>query len=167
MPRLKLSKWYGVRKGREGPRVYETWEKCEEMVGPLPQLGRSFIDKCVLWGWCKIHRFPNAEYKSFMTREQAMEWILPALHATDTPSHLPQSVANLLSPGRSAGTPAAENPPRMLATAKAHASTNPSPIELSDEQQYVIDLVKQGYNVFFTGSAGASHFIWGFSRRPA
>ena len=38
------------------------------------------------------------------------------------------------------------------------------PVALSDEQQYVINLVTQGYNVFFTGSAGLSYFIWVFSR---
>jgi len=38
MPKVKLSKWYGVRKGREGPQVYERWEECELMVGPQQQL---------------------------------------------------------------------------------------------------------------------------------
>lgn len=95
-----------------------------------------------------------------MTREQAMEWILPALHRTGGPSHLLQSAASPLSPNGSAGTPAAGAIPRMVAPAEWHAPPARGPVALSDEQQYVIDLVAQGYNVFFTGSAGASHFIW-------
>jgi len=80
-----------------------------------------------------------------MTREQAMEWILPALHGGHAPSHLPQILAGPLSLDNPVGMPA--------------ASAEPNAIKLSDEQQYVVDLVKQGYNVFFTGSAGTSHFI--------
>ena len=80
-----------------------------------------------------------------MTREQAMEWILPALHGGHAPSHLPQLVVGPSSLEKSVGTPA--------------ALAEPNAIKLSDEQQYVVDLVKQGYNVFFTGSAGTSRFI--------
>jgi len=137
------------------------------MVGPLRQLGRSFIDKYALWGWCKIHKFPNAEYKSFMTREQAMEWILPALYGTDAPSHLPQSVASPLDLNRSVGAPAAENTPRGVAAMGWHAPTDPNSMGLSDEQQYVVDLVTQGYNVFFTGAAGTSYFTSFFFLRTA
>lgn len=50
MPRVKLSKWYGVRKGREGARVYETWTECEQMVGPLRRLGWPCIDECMIFG---------------------------------------------------------------------------------------------------------------------
>jgi ATP-dependent DNA helicase PIF1 len=87
-----------------------------------------------------------------MTREQAMEWILPALHGTDVPSCTPPLVAG---PSDQRKPSAAETPRRT----EQHASADRDDMKLSDEQQYVVDLVKQGCNVFFTGSAGASHFI--------
>lgn len=160
MPRVKRSKWYAVRKGREGPRVYESWEECEQMVGPLQQFAWSFTDARLLWGCCfKIHRYPNAEYKGFMTREQAVEWILPVLHGLDAPSHLSQLVAGPSSSENVVGALVAEATPRMDARMECNASADPDAMKLSDEQQYVLDLVKQGYNVFFTGSAGESRFI--------
>jgi hypothetical protein len=120
-------------------------------------------DAC-FWGWFKVHRYPNAKYKGFMTREQAMEWILPALCGVDAPSHLPQ-----LSAGPSSSKPyfeasAVEKTTRMAAEMEWHAPADPNAMELSYEQQYVIDLVKQGYNVFFTGSAGVPRLIYLFKK---
>jgi hypothetical protein len=36
----------------------------------------------------------------------------------------------------------------------AKPSSSKSAITLSDEQQHILDLIKQGKNIFFTGSAG-------------
>jgi hypothetical protein len=97
-----------------------------------------------------------------MSREQAMEWILPALYAVDAPSHPPQPTLGPSSSEQSVGAFAVEKTGHMAAQMGRHAPADPNAMKLSDEQQYVVDLVKQGYNVFFTGSAGVprSYFIF-------
>ena len=89
-----------------------------------------------------------------MTREEAMKWILPALRGADAPSNLPQLAQGPLSSSSSVGAPAVEQTTCMAAEMERHAPADPNAVKLSDEQQYVVDLVKQGNNVFFTGSAG-------------
>lgn len=46
-------KFYAVRIGREGPGIYESWERCREQV----------------------HGVPGAVYKSFPTREEAQAFV--------------------------------------------------------------------------------------------
>ena len=93
-----------------------------------------------------------------MTCEQAMEWISPVLSGVDAPSHPPQLASGPSSSKQSVGALAVEKVTRMVAEMELHASTDPNTMKLSEEQQYVVDLVKQGYNVFFTGSAGVPRF---------
>ena len=97
-----------------------------------------------------------------MTREQAVEWILPVPRGVDAPSHLPQFASGPSSSQQSAGALAVEKVTRMAAELELHAPADPNTVELSEEQQYVVDLVKQGYNVFFTGSAGVPRFLFYF-----
>ncbi len=94
-----------------------------------------------------------------MKREEAMEWILPALRGADAPSHLPQLTPGPPSSKKSVGALAAEKNACMAAEMERHAPANPNAVKLSDEQQYVVDLVKQGNNVFFTGSAGVPRLL--------
>lgn len=97
-----------------------------------------------------------------MTREEAMEWILPALCGADALSHLPQLEPGPLTSSKSVGIPAVENTTRMAAEMERDAPADPNAVKLSDEQQYVVDLVKQGNNVFFTGSAGVPRSFYFF-----
>jgi len=94
-----------------------------------------------------------------MTREQAMEWILPVLCGVDAAPHLPQLAAGPSSPKQTVGASAVAKTTRMAAEMEWHAAADPNVMKPSDEQQYVVDLVKQGYNVFFTGAAGVPRFI--------
>src|SRR5258707_1316844 len=95
-----------------------------------------------------------------MTREQAMEWILTPLHALDASSHLPQPIAGPSNPKSHFDARAAEQNACEAAIMESHGKARDrSAVTLSAEQQYVVDLVKQGCNVFFTGSAGTTHFI--------
>lgn len=89
-----------------------------------------------------------------MSREQAMEWILPALYAVDAPSHPPQLTSGPSNSNQSGGAFAVGTMTQMAAEMEGLALADPNAVKLSDEQQYVVDLVKQGFNVFFTGSAG-------------
>ena len=95
-----------------------------------------------------------------MTYEQAMEWVLPVSCGVDAPSHLPQLASGPSSSKQSVGALAVEKTTRMVAEMELRAPADPNTVKLSEEQQYVVDLVKQGYNVFFTGSAGVPRFIY-------
>ena len=49
----KKSKFYGVARGAEGAKIYNSWEQCE----------------------LNVKGFKGARYKSFPTKEEASEWI--------------------------------------------------------------------------------------------
>ena len=49
----KKSKFYGVARGAEGAKIYNSWEQCE----------------------LNVKGFKGARYKSFKTKEEASEWI--------------------------------------------------------------------------------------------
>ena len=49
----KKSKFYGVARGAEGAKIYNSWEQCERNVKGVK----------------------NSRYKSFKTKEEASEWI--------------------------------------------------------------------------------------------
>ena len=49
----KKSKVYAVARGAEGAKIYNTWEECE----------------------LNVKGVKNSRYKSFKTKEEAMQWI--------------------------------------------------------------------------------------------
>ena len=49
----KKSKFYGVARGAEGAKIYNSWEQCE----------------------LNVKGFKGARYKSFKTKEEASDWI--------------------------------------------------------------------------------------------
>ena len=49
----KKSKFYGVARGAEGAKIYNTWSQCER----------------------NVKGYKGARYKSFKTKEEASEWI--------------------------------------------------------------------------------------------
>lgn len=49
----KKSKFYGVARGAEGAKIYNSWEECE----------------------LNVKGFKGARYKSFKTKEEASDWI--------------------------------------------------------------------------------------------
>ena len=49
----KKSKFYGVARGAEGAKIYNSWEECE----------------------LNVKGVKNSRYKSFKTKEEAMQWI--------------------------------------------------------------------------------------------
>ncbi|EGO02745.1 hypothetical protein SERLA73DRAFT_47226 [Serpula lacrymans var. lacrymans S7.3] len=135
MTKAGRSKYYAVRIGREGPKIYATWDEASG----------------ILTGWTiiKVSRFPGAVHKSFTSRAEAEAW----LHAAKSPEY---SSAHASISG-----------PSVLAAShdysqKDSVETTFIPLDgpllpqmpLSDEQSRVLDLVKRGRSIFFTGSAG-------------
>ncbi|THV06110.1 hypothetical protein K435DRAFT_626600, partial [Dendrothele bispora CBS 962.96] len=79
-------------------------------------------------------RYPGAKHKSFSTRQEADEWL----------------GISQFEPPQFHGSTSTSNQSTSL-------ETNPAPeIELSPEQSRVLEKVRSGKNVFFTGSAGGT-----------
>lgn len=105
----------------------------------------------------QVKRYPGNKYRSFYSLGEAQEWIKPP-SLLQNPSHLIQTA--LIAP---ITAPDLVDSPITTATNKpssSQAGTSPTPITgepeiiLSPEQIHVLNLVKSGKNVFFTGSAG-------------
>ncbi|KAG1757962.1 PIF1-like helicase-domain-containing protein [Suillus lakei] len=149
MPKT-AKKYYAVRVGREGPRIYSSWAECN----------------------ANVSRWPGAIHKSFRSHLEAEEWL-----ALPRPILLPSSSMEPMSSSESSVSSAFER--RVARPKQAKAEKQPptsegrdrTPIEilepgpssdsivLSDEQKNVIRRVERGENVFFTGSAGTGKSV--------
>ncbi|KAI0733983.1 PIF1-like helicase-domain-containing protein, partial [Fomitopsis betulina] len=92
-----------------------------------------------------VSRHPGAVHKSFKSLSQAQEW-LKDCNTTDRTSTLP---ARDVLPDATSDA---------VADALKNMTLTPD-IVLSPEQQAVLDMVKAGRNVFFTGSAGTGKSV--------
>ncbi|KAL4244570.1 ATP-dependent DNA helicase PIF1 [Abortiporus biennis] len=162
---------YAVRIGREGPKIYDSWEEAEQNV--------------VL--------FPHAMYKSFplSQRQEAETWINISFHPqpTHNPSqiqHPNQSQASVPSSSAASTSTStlyeedAMDPEDerefiriyyedITAAQDLHDHTffNTPPlahaplqdVKLSKEQYDVLNMVRSGRSVFFTGSAGTGKSV--------
>ncbi|KAI4522890.1 hypothetical protein K523DRAFT_244282 [Schizophyllum commune Tattone D] len=87
MPKAKSytrKNFYAVRVGREGPKVYTTWEDCLRNTS----------------------RFPGNSYKGYATLKEAEDWIAPFVNnapppAPTAPSRPPRPQANVAPPAPS------------------------------------------------------------------
>ncbi|KAH9081882.1 PIF1-like helicase-domain-containing protein [Lactarius deliciosus] len=133
MAKTKKS-YYAVKKGRDGPKVYDSWEECRMTVT----------------------RYSRAEFKKFRSLADAEAWILPALMSLRPPAEQPaqestQPISAEVGP-LNVGTSCGED--TTGADTTGNASTIRPAVVLTEEQINVLEKVKKGGNVFFTGSAG-------------
>lgn len=89
MPRATRRKYYAVRTGREGPKIYDTWAEvsllfrgsAEDHSACIsvqrkrePRFHRDLIDAS-LKILHQICRWPGAIHKSFQSRDEAEQWL--------------------------------------------------------------------------------------------
>ncbi|KAI6032056.1 hypothetical protein BKA83DRAFT_4015624, partial [Pisolithus microcarpus] len=142
MPSSTRRKYYAVREGREGPKIYDTWSEASLLVLP-----RSMLTDAII-----VTRWPRAEYKSFTSREGAVQWVASRRAISFAESSVP--------PCASGAAPTTDSNSITFDDDNAEHSQMsslpppPQDIVLSAEQRKVLAMVQRGENVFFTGSAG-------------
>ncbi|KAA1468462.1 hypothetical protein DENSPDRAFT_466766 [Dentipellis sp. KUC8613] len=159
MPKAPRKKYYAVKIGREGPRIYETWDECRENVSRHPgAIHKSFTSKIAAEQWLApaLSRLgsssqetddSNAAELTSQDGESIYEDACQSLTGTPGPSSQPMDVSDSSVPKDAVLPTASLEPP-------ATADPEPEEIVLSSEQKAILELVKSGKNVFFTGSAG-------------
>lgn len=178
-------KFWAVRVGREGPKIYTSWEECKK----------------------NVDKYPSAKQKGFPTRGLAKEYIASFLKTPSSPSTSKTPVAKheiiyidsdsdsddqiieIPKPPSSTKKSARKRKrlrvepqlddddsdleiqllngpfPDKVSQAPFEPKAGPSTpdgssaIYLSPEQQHVLNLVKTGRSVFFTGSAGTGKSV--------
>ena len=114
----------------------------------------------------QVNRYPGNRYKAFRSLAEAQEWIKPPSPGTPNPrvrvKYSTSPLASILPPNLEESPvlatpelPAPSKPPSSQA--EKPQETGESGVSLSLEQTLVLNMVKSGGNVFFTGSAGRFH----------
>ncbi|KAJ7462773.1 PIF1-like helicase-domain-containing protein [Mycena galericulata] len=131
-----MPKYYAVSKGREGPKVYNSWDECKENVS----------------------RFPGAVHKSFTSIGQAEAWLASSLslQSSTQSQSAPRSTDFFRSqkPYSRSGISSRHISPPAAARTSPQTEARTSTIILSDEQNTVLERIRQGKSTFFSGSAG-------------
>ncbi|KAJ7919044.1 PIF1-like helicase-domain-containing protein [Mycena leptocephala] len=140
-----MPKYYAVARGRDGPKIYNSWDECKENVS----------------------RYPGAVHKSFNSMEQAETWLASSLSlqtavATQSAPRPSDSFRSQKPYSRTArlksSAPATSVPAYASSSSNAEASTSTT-VSLSEEQKSVLRQVKNGKSTFFSGSAGTGKSV--------
>jgi hypothetical protein len=153
----KKKKFYAVAAGH-APGIYTNWNEVEEQIkGYSGVKHRGFATEAEARSWFEQHSvIPDP-------RARPIESFPSAVHRREVsvPFHGVQAEQTLEAMDRryeqlNAAPPDFTPPTSSQATAMQSAaptSVDPEPV-LKAEQQKVVDLILQGHNVFYTGSAG-------------
>ncbi|KAJ3575906.1 hypothetical protein NP233_g801 [Leucocoprinus birnbaumii] len=145
MPKAAAMKYYAVAVGRDAPNIYTSWDECSK----------------------KVSRYPKALHRSFKTKEEAERWLeskadITALYAPENLRSIARGTQSSPIPIGSDDGHQQEETPSTKQTVRS-PSVDVSPPEpkvtLSPEQSKVFAKVKEGGNVFFTGSAGTGKSV--------
>ncbi|KAJ3860214.1 hypothetical protein EV359DRAFT_24944, partial [Lentinula novae-zelandiae] len=126
MPKASKKSYYAVCIGREGPKIYNSWDETS--------------------------RYPGAKHRGFSTYQDAQDWLVVA--TGPIPSKTARSSIPALK--QMPPTPISDDSDIEIIDTPPLGATGSSPTEivLSPEQKKVLKKVEKGENVFFTGSAG-------------
>ncbi|KAJ7293180.1 PIF1-like helicase-domain-containing protein [Mycena rebaudengoi] len=131
-----MPKFYAVAKGKEGAKLYRSWDECKNNVS----------------------RYPGAIHKSFNSLEQAETWLASALSIQALqPSGLAETSRAPEAHIGDSGARRFQVSTTPVQSVNAEAIT--SKICLSSEQTAVLQRVKQGQSTFFSGSAGTGKSV--------
>ncbi|KAF5384756.1 hypothetical protein D9757_006264 [Collybiopsis confluens] len=150
MPKALKKNYYAVCKGRGGPAIYNSWDECK----------------------ANTTRYAGAKHKGFSTYQDAQVWLTSQLALDRNSSSASNSDIEFTSfnptPPASKSQQMQDvsgdsdiefvDPPSPPASTLT-ASVEPPEINLSPEQKKVLNKVKNGRNVFFTGSAGTGKSV--------
>ncbi|KIJ45717.1 hypothetical protein M422DRAFT_29798 [Sphaerobolus stellatus SS14] len=162
-------KFYAVRHGRDGPKIYSTWSECEKAVKGLPgarhksfptmQTAQNWLDEDSNMREDRGHDDgTNNAWSAAATYEYGVQRLPTPVTpppVTPPPVHIPLdepfTADYILLPP----TPAViRRPQSHEEPVPTSISNNNNTVVLSEEQEHILNLVKEGKNVFFTGSAG-------------
>ncbi|CAK5279932.1 unnamed protein product [Mycena citricolor] len=151
--RNSMAKFYAVARGREGPKIYSSWDDAKD----------------------NVTRFPGAKHASFKTQAQAEMWLATTLSLLDSHTNSsfgPQRSANTRPSAAIAkpytrppvlqGAPSTSSYPDSVSSSHApfiDPELEPAPIALSSEQNAVLQRILSGTNTFFSGSAGTGKSV--------
>ncbi|TFK57661.1 hypothetical protein OE88DRAFT_1651514 [Heliocybe sulcata] len=153
MPKVK---YYAVKIGREGPKIYSSWDECKDNTQRIPgAVHKSFTTRSQAEAWLN-EPVKNVVPMYWRTMPDSDGWPLPTGLSATSVIQSPDDLKRPDTPGPSIleKRPDWDHEADFLPFEEA-----PNKIVLSDEQEAILNLVQQGKNVFFTGSAGTGKSV--------
>ncbi|KAI0336181.1 hypothetical protein GY45DRAFT_587773 [Cubamyces sp. BRFM 1775] len=179
---MPKEKFYAVHNGRQGTQIYTTWEETKANVSRYSgAMHKSFRSLAEARAWllgvadaavadaAPPYSYPGASSSQasssqeepptqYCTTQEAVS--VKDEETEDVPMVPSQHTIEIDGPAAPSTQPipptaaAADDTGMNVDVPAAPELAPPQEIRLSPEQQHVLDMVKQGKSVFFTGSAG-------------
>ncbi|KAL4244571.1 ATP-dependent DNA helicase PIF1 [Abortiporus biennis] len=180
MPKAAKAKCYAVRNGREGPKIYNTWEEAKINVARYPgAIHKSFplsqIKEAETWVNLEpatqrtytqarpisrnLSAASIASSNATSTTGSTSDTYEDAIDFEDELDSMPFQLSQDKNPHIVKPEPGPSRLPAVDAAPPVVNAPPPQDIKLSKEQRDVLEMVKSGRNVFFTGSAGTGKSV--------